>query len=84
MAKLYGIILKKGEEAKKADEAYLYQLNINARDLNSKKGEDVYEVRSKYSNEALIDKFSIHVKNVEYYRNLYYNNMKNLQKDSYG
>lgn len=84
MAKLYSMILNKGDNIKKAEDTELYQLNINARDIDIKKGEDIYELRSKYTNESLLDKFSILEKNVEYYRDLYYNKNENLTKSDYG
>ena len=72
MAKLYGLTLKKGEKIKKLEESDLYQLNINASKDDKNIGENIYELRSKFTGETLIDNFALHLKNIEYYRDLYY------------
>ena len=80
MAKLYSLTLNKGEDIKKLEEADLYQLNINASKEDKNIGENVYELRSRFTGEVLIDNFTLHLKNIEYYRNLYYNKGEKLNK----
>ncbi|MBR2708399.1 MAG: Rpn family recombination-promoting nuclease/putative transposase [Bacilli bacterium] len=80
MAKLYGLTLKKGEDVKKLEEADLYQLNINASKDDKNIGENIYELRSRFTGETLIDNFTLHLKNIEYYRNLYYNKGEKLSR----
>ena len=80
MAKLYGLTLKKGEKIKKLEEADLYQLNINASKDDKNIGENIYELRSRFTGETLIDNFTLHLKNIEYYRNLYYNKGEKLSR----
>ena len=80
MAKLYGLTLKKGEDVKKLEEADLYQLNINASKDDKNIGENIYELRSRFTGETLIDNFTLHLKNIEYYHNLYYNKGEKLSR----
>ena len=80
MAKLYGLTLKKGEDIKKLEEADLYQLNINASKEDKNIGENIYELRRKITGETLIDNFTLHLKNIEYYRNLYYTKGEKLNR----
>ena len=80
MAKLYSLTLKKGEDVKKLEEADLYQLNINASKEDKNIGENVYELRSRFTGEVLIDNFTLHLKNIEYYRNLYYTKGEKLNR----
>ena len=80
MAKLYGLTLKKGEKIKKLEEADLYQLNINASSLDKNIGENIYELRSRFTGEVLIDNFTLHLKNIAYYRDLYYTKGEKLNR----
>ena len=80
MAKLYGLTLKKGEDIKKLEEADLYQLNINASKDDKDIGENIYELRSRITGDALIDNFTLHLKNIAYYRDLYYNKGEKLNR----
>ena len=80
MAKLYALTLKKGEDVKKLEEADLYQLNINASKDDKNIGENIYELRSRFTGETLIDNFTLHLKNIEYYRDLYYTKGEKLNR----
>ena len=35
-------------------------------------GENIYELKSRFTGEVLIDNFTLHLKNIAYYRDLYY------------
>lgn len=80
MAKLYGLTLKKGEDVKKLEEADLYQLNINASKDDKDIGENIYELKSRFTGEVLIDNFTLHLKNIAYYRDLYYTKGEKLNR----
>ena len=80
MAKLYGLTLKKGEDVKKLEEADLYQLNINASKDDKEIGENIYELKSRFTGEVLIDNFTLHLKNIAYYRDLYYTKGEKLNR----
>ena len=80
MAKLYGLTLKKGEDVKKLEEADLYQLNINANKDDKDFGENIYELKSRFTGEVLIDNFTLHLKNIAYYRDLYYTKGEKLNR----
>ena len=80
MAKLYGLTLKKGEDIKKLEEADLYQLNINASKDDKNIGENIYELRSRITGDKLIDNFTLHLKNIAYYRDLYYTKGEKLNR----
>ena len=45
-------------------------------------GENVYELRSRFTGEVLIDNFTLHLKNIEYYRDLYYTKGEKLNRAS--
>ena len=80
MAKLYGLTLKKGEDVKKLEEADLYQLNINASKEDNTLGENIYELRSRITGDTLIDNFTLNLKNIAYYRDLYYTKGEKLNR----
>ena len=80
MAKLYRLTLKKGEDVKKLEEADLYQLNINASKDDKDFGENIYELKSRFTGEVLIDNFTLHLKNIAYYRDLYYTKGEKLNR----
>ena len=80
MAKLYGLTLKKGEKIKKLEETDLYQLNINASKDDKNIGGNIYELRSRFTGEVLIDNFTLHLRNIAYYRDLYYTKDEKLSR----
>ena len=80
MAKLYGLTLKKGEDVKKLEEADLYQLNINASKDDKNIGENIYELRSRITGDVLIENFTLHLKNIAYFRDLYYTKGEKLNR----
>ena len=78
IAKLVGIkILKKGEDLKKIKNKHLFQLNINSNEFNNKYGEDILELKGKY---IKAKNFKVIIKNIAYYKKLYYNKTKKLTK----
>ena len=78
VAKLVGIkLLKKGEDIKKLKSKQLFQLNINSNEYNDKYGEDILELKGKH---IKAKNFKVIIKNIAYYRKLYYNKTKELTK----
>ena len=74
MAKITGTsLLKKGENINNLKNIELLQLNINTNKLDDNFGEDVLKLKGKHINAK---KFSIIVKNIAYYKKLYYNKTK--------
>ena len=78
VAKLIGIkALKKGEDINKLKNKQLFQLNINSNEFDNKYGEDILELKGKH---IKAKNFKVIVKNIAYYRKLYYNKTKKLTK----
>lgn len=74
IAKLTGSsLLKKGEKIDNLKKLKLLQLNINTNKLDDKFGEDILKLEGKH---IKADKFLVVIKNIAYYRKLYYNKNK--------
>ncbi len=74
MAKLTGnSLLKKGEKTDNLKKMKLLQLNINTNEKDNKFGEDILKLEGKH---IKAKNFQVMIKNVAYYRKLYYNKAK--------
>ncbi len=81
LTKIYSHILKKGEEYQVLSDRPFYQLNINANKEDNKFGEEIYEYKGKYTGDVLSEQFITFIRNIEFYRNLYYNEHVKLDDD---
>jgi len=74
-------VLESGEDKSKLKNIYIIQLNINASSNDSTYGEDEIILFGKKTNKIFSKLEYIVVKNIEYYRKLFYNKGVNLPKD---
>ena len=81
LAKIYSLVLNKGENKRELEKRPFYQLNINANPSDNKYGEDIYYYRSERTGESLTDEVITFIKNIEFYHNLYYTEHRDLNED---
>lgn len=73
-------ILESGDKINKLNDVYLIQININSSLYDNKFGYEIYELFGKKTCNKLTDFEHILVYNIEYYRNLFYNEGASLKK----
>ena len=78
--KLHTLIFKSGTNYKTINDTKIIQLNINANELDNKIGSDIIVYYGLYTKKQYQDNKYIVLKNIEYYRNLYYNEDANLSE----
>ena len=78
--KLHTLIFKSGTNYKTINDTKIIQLNINANELDNKIGSDIIVYYGLYTKKQYQDNKYIVLKNIEYYRNLYYNEDVNLSE----
>jgi len=81
MNKISTRVLESGDNTKKLKNIYIIQLNINTSKQDSTYGEDEIILFGKKTNKIFSKLEYIIVKNIEYYRNLFYNESVKLPKD---
>jgi len=79
--KLANIILESGDKISKLNDIYIIQVNLNASVSDKKYGEDLIISFGKKTNKEYEDYMYIVLKNIDYYRNLFYNEHRKLAKD---
>lgn len=81
LAKIYSLALKSGEDYNALKDRPFYQLNINANKDDKDYGEDIYHYTSDRTGKEVIDSAITFVKNIEFYRDLYYTKHEALDED---
>jgi len=71
--KIYDMLIGKGQDYNELINKRIYQLNLNAREKNSKIKEDIIVSYGKISNKIYDNNTEIYLKYLEVYRSLYYN-----------
>lgn len=79
--KLYSMLLDMGDKTTKLNDIYLYQLNLNTKDLSITYGEDIIVSYSLVTKSIYIKNKYTYLKYLEFYRNLYYTNRDDLKEN---
>ena len=80
-AKKISMNLKKGESIKKLKMIKNIQLNLNARDKSDNLGEDIVVPYSIITKSVYLNNDVTYIRYLDYYRNLYYNNIEMTEAD---
>jgi predicted transposase/invertase (TIGR01784 family) len=79
--KLSTTILETGEDYDKYKNIFIYQLNLNLIDNYKNVGENIIVSYDITSNSIYINNKKVYLKHLAYYKELYYNNYRNLKYD---